>query len=218
MTRTERVLARRWRLLMVLCWLVALSGAVVIVWGRIDAADRTADRLAAENAQTKTEADKRGSAVSTLAGDVRALRAQVRAEGKTPVAPDPARAVANLPDRTEVPVPIPGPRGATGPAGQKGQAGENGKDGSAGTPGTMGPAGPQGEQGPAGPAGPQGQQGEQGPHGEPGPPGQSCPDGYSWQTPDYDPNAKVCRRDGAPQPEPSQTSTPPAILSDRRRL
>ncbi|MEU6496458.1 collagen-like protein [Streptomyces sp. NPDC046984] len=207
MTRTERALARRWRLLALLCWLVALSGAVVIAWGRIDAADRAADRLAAESSQAKTEADRRGDAVSTLAGDVRALRAQVAAEGKTPVAPDPSTAIDNLPARVQVPVPIPGPRGATGPAGPQGKTGENGQDGTAGTPGATGSAGPQGEQGPTGPAGPQGPQGEQGSpgeQGEPGPAGQDCPDGYSWQTPAYDPDAKLCRRDVVPNPQPSK--------------
>ncbi|MGD1220014.1 collagen-like protein [Streptomyces krungchingensis] len=224
MTRTERALARRWRPVALLCWLVALSGAVIVVWGRIDASDRTADRLAAESSQARTEADKRGTAVSTLAGDVRALREQVKASGKTPVAPDPSRAIDDLPARVEVPVPIPGRRGATGPAGPPGKNGAAGSDGSDGTkgtdgtPGATGPAGPQGEQGPTGPAGPAGPQGEQGPRGEQGPAGQSCPDGYSWQTPSYDPDAKVCRRDGAPQPEPSQSNSPPAVLDRRRTL
>jgi hypothetical protein len=101
----------------------------------------------------------------------------------------------------------PGPIGPTGPVGPSGRPGDDGTDGvgqtgAPGSPGAdgetvVGPAGPQGE---PGPAGPQGEPGEQGPQGEPGPAGQSCPEGYSWQTPDYDPDAKVCRRDGAPQP------------------
>lgn len=203
MTRTERALARRWRPLAVLCWLVALSGAVVIVWGRIDTADRTADRLAAENAQAKIEADKRGTAVGTLAGDVRALREQVKAEGKTPVAPDPSRAVDNLTDRTEVPVPIPGPRGAPGQPGKNGANGNDGtsgQNGAPGTPGADGAQGPQGEAGAQGPQGEQGAQGEQGPRGEQGPAGPTCPDGYSLQPPADDPDALVCHRDGAPAP------------------
>jgi hypothetical protein len=55
-----------------------------------------------------------------------------------------------------------------------------------------------------------GPQGEQGPPGTDGKDGQSCPDGYSWQTPSYDPYAKVCRQDGAPDPEPPKDggSTP----------
>jgi hypothetical protein len=225
-TRTERALARRWRPLALLCWLVALSGAVVIIWGRIDA-EATARKEAV------AEANLRGEAVSTLATDVRQLREQVKSEGEKPVAPDPSVAVDNLPDRAEVPVPIPGPKGDPGRPGRDGSPGADGKPGEDGAPGTPGQDGQPGEpgedgapgadgaQGPSGPEGPQGPQGEQGPRGEQGPPGQSCPDGFSWQTPDYDPDAKVCRRDGAPQPDPepsSSPSSPPAILTDRRRL
>ena len=70
-----------------------------------------------------------------------------------------------------------------------------------------GPSGPQGQQGEPGPAGPQGERGEQGPTGdtgEQGPAGPNCPDGYSLQAPSYDPDALVCRKDGAPDPSPSK--------------
>lgn len=206
MTRTERALARRWRPLALLCWLVALSGAVVIVWGRIDAETSRADQLAAE-------ADRRGQAVTTLATDVRQLRTQVRGEGETPVAPDPSEAVDDLPARAEVPVPIPGPRGPQGEPGipaptitpSPGASGAPGRDGSDSTvPGPMGPAGPPGDT-VTGPPGPQGERGEEGPRGEPGAagaPGPACPDGYSLQHPAWDPDALVCRRDGAPDPKP----------------
>ncbi|MDX3199971.1 collagen-like protein, partial [Streptomyces scabiei] len=107
MTRTEHALARRWRPLALLCWLIALSGAVVIIWGRMDAQASRATEAAAE-------ADLRGQAVSTLASDVRALRTQVKAGGETPVAPDPSDAVDDLPARARVPVPIPGPPGVPG--------------------------------------------------------------------------------------------------------
>lgn len=102
-----------------------------------------------------------------------------------------------------------GPQGAagpSGPAGPSGAPGKNGKDGAVGAsgkPGTVGaagpagPSGPQGEQGVAGPVGPQG---EQGPRGEQGPAGPACPDGYSLQVPDWDPDSLVCRRDSAPDP------------------
>jgi len=220
-TRTQRIFARRWRSVLLACALVALAGAVLIVWTRIDTESSRADRLAAE-------ADLRGSAVSTLAGDVRELRAQVQARGGTPVAPDPSEAVDHLPDRTAAPVPIPGPPGVPGPAGRQGQPGASGapgspgptgaagSDGQDGAPGTAGTAGPQGEQGPAGP---QGDTGPTGPQGPPGPAGPSCPDGYSLQPPPDDPDALVCRRDGAPSsptPTPTTTSSPPALL-DRRR-
>ena len=108
----------------------------------------------------------------------------------------------------------PGEPGSPGPSGSPGKAGKDGDDGSkgsdgvgspgptgaAGSNGVPGPAGPQGDPGPAGPEGPAGQDGADGKD------GQSCPDGYSWQTPSYDPYAKVCRQDGAPDPEPSKNS------------
>jgi hypothetical protein len=226
--RTEGILARRWKTLAVTAFLAFLTGAVVLVWLRIDAADQRAQQFAAaanERAQAfAAESNKRGEAVSTLAGDVRILRAQIEAKGGTPAAPDPEAAVNDLPDRAKVPVPIPGPPGPAGEPGKPGSdstvPGPTGPPGSDSTvPGPRGPAGAPGADstvpGPAGPPGadstvpgPRGEQGEQGP---PGPPGQSCPEGYSWQTPDYDPHAKVCRRDGAPPP--SDEPSPPLSLA-----
>ncbi|MFD4259946.1 collagen-like protein [Streptomyces sp. NPDC058534] len=227
MTRTERALARRWRPLMLACWLVALSGAVILIWARIDAEASRADQLA-------SEADRRGDAVSTLAGDVRVLRAQVSAEGKTPAAPDPSVAIDDLPARAEVPVPIPGPQGEPGRPGKNGEPGDVGEDGApgedgtdgapgedggpgaAGADGTDGVQGPQGEPGPggpAGPAGPAGPQGEQGPRGEQGPAGPNCPAGYSLQPLPSDPDALACRRDGAPSDGGSDSETPSGLLS-----
>jgi hypothetical protein len=229
-TRTEQALARRWRPIALLCWLIALSGAVVIIWGRIDAETSRADQLA-------VEADRRGQAVSTLASDVRELRTQVKGEGEEPVAPDPSEAVDDLPARAEVPVPIPGPSGApgeqgeqgrpgspgpTGPPGRDGQDGVDGsagEDGTAGEPGVQGPAGPAGPTGPQGepgPAGPAGEQGERGPAGEPGRDGQTCPDGYSLQTPSWDEDALVCRRDGGSDTQPDSPLA--AGLEPRRRF
>jgi hypothetical protein len=201
-TRAQQALAGRWRWLAVFCWLLALSGLAVVGYSWYT--------------QLADEADRRGTAVSTLAGDVRVLRAQVQAAGETPKAPDPSKAVEDLDDRTRVPVPIPVP----GEKGDKGDPGTPGKPaptitpspGASGAPGqdgvdstVPGPSGPPGAAGPAGPAGPAGERGEKGDTGEQGPPGpagQSCPEGYSWQTPSYDPYAKVCRQDGAPDPEP----------------
>lgn len=100
----------------------------------------------------------------------------------------------------------PGSPGPSGSPGKNGDDGDNGTDGvgstgptgAAGSNGVPGPAGPQGEPGPAGPEGPAGQDGADGADGRDG---QTCPDGYSLQAPAYDPDALVCRRDGAPQPE-----------------
>ncbi|MEU1908094.1 collagen-like domain-containing protein [Streptomyces hygroscopicus] len=220
MTRTQKALAHRWRTIALACWLVVITGAVLLVWARISAEAERGDQL-------RAEADRRGDAVSTLAGDVRRLRSQVKAEGQTPVAPDPSEAVKDLPDRAEVPVPIPGPRGPSGPPGKAddgadGKNGRDGKDGQDGAPGAdstvPGPTGPAGPEGPQGPAGPPGQDGAPGADGKDGRDGQTCPNGYSLQPPPSDPDALVCRRDGAPQPEPTDgPSTPAALAPDRRR-
>jgi hypothetical protein len=225
-TLTQRVLARRWRSIALVCTLVALAGAVIVIWARISSEAERADELAAE-------ADRRGSAVTTLATDVRKLRVQIKGEGKTPVAPDPSKAVDDLPDRAEVPVPIPGPRGPRGEPGKPGKPGSpgpsghdgtdgsdtTGPPGSAGTPGSdgsPGPAGPPGARGDPGPAGPAGEPGAPGERGEPGP---ACPDGYHLEAPADDPDAVVCRRDDAPPPEPEPSRSQTAALPpDRRRV
>lgn len=175
MRHANRVLARRWRSFALVAILLFLGGAVLLVYVRVQTEARRADELAAE-------ANLRGDAVSTLAGDVRALRAQVRARGGTPVAPDPTKAVKNLPDRAAVPVPIPGPPGPSGPAGSpgpsgspgssgkpgsNGQPGSNGSPGAVGPTGAAGPAGPQGPPGPEGPAGKDGTDGKDGSNGKP---------------------------------------------------
>ncbi|MGW4388192.1 collagen-like protein [Streptomyces sp. NPDC004685] len=205
MTRAERAFARRRHLLWIAAALLALTGAVILTWHRID-------REASARREAIAEANLRGDAVSTLAGDVRQLRSQLQAKGEKPAAPDPAKAVEDLPDRAKVPVPIPGPPGpkgdpgepgSPGPSGSPGKAGTDGvgstgPTGAAGSDGAAGPPGPQGEPGPAGPEGPAGQDGADGKDGQP------CPDGYSLQAPASDPDALVCRRDGAPQPQKQQ--------------
>jgi hypothetical protein len=223
----QPILAQRWRSLAVAAVLLVLSGAVVLVWLRIDA-ESSARREAI------AEANLRGDAVTTLAGDVRVLREQIKAEGKTPAAPDPARAVEDLPRRAEVPVPIPGPAGPRGPQGEPGKAaptitpapGATGPQGDpgdtvTGPQGPVGPTGPAGPPGPDGPAGQDGQNGEDGEDGTDGRDGQTCPDGYSLQAPSWDPDALVCRRDGAPQPSdpsPSPSSTLLGLPAERRRI
>lgn len=197
MTRTDRVLARRWKPLALLAALLALTGGFLLVYVRVQSEASRADQLAAE-------ADLRGQAVSTLASDVRVLRAQIRAKGGTPAAPDPSKAVKDLPDRAEVPVPIPGPPGPKGDKGDPGKAAPTitpspGASGAAGATGAQGPKGDPGES----VTGPPGPQGEKGDTGERGPAGPSCPDGYSLQPPSWDPDALVCRKDGAPEPSPT---------------
>lgn len=211
MTRAERALAGRWRWIAVFCWLLALSGATVVGWSWYS--------------QLADEADRRGTAVSVLASDVRVLREQVKAAGETPKVPDPSQAVEDLDDRTRVPVPIPGPRG---PKGEKGDPGEPaptitpspGPSGAPGQPGAdstvPGPQGPQGVPGAdstvPGPSGPPGRDGVDGKD------GQTCPDGYSLQAPEWDPDSLVCRRDGAPPPdEPGNGNGPLSIALDPQR-
>lgn len=223
--RRPDVLVRRWRTLALAAVLLVLGGAVVLVWLRVD-------REVVARQQATAEANARGTAVATLAGDVRLLRAQIEAGGETPAAPDPARAVEDLPARAEVPVPIPGPPGRPG---EQGAQGKRGKDGSTpaavpgpeGPPGATvtgppgesvtGPPGPAGQAGPAGPPGPTGANGTDGKNGTDGAPGQTCPDGYTLQPPPGDPDGLMCRRTNAPGPAPD---TPPSLLglpADRRQ-
>ncbi|MFF5278808.1 collagen-like protein [Streptomyces sp. NPDC000133] len=199
MTRTERLLYRRRYLLWIVAGMLFLGGGLALAFLQIDRAESRADQLAAE-------ADLRGGAVTTLATDVRTLRSQIQAKGGTPAAPDPAKAVEGLPDRAEVPVPIPGPPGPKGDKGDTGDVGPTatpspGPSGAAGRAGAdsvvPGPAGPKGDTGPAGAPGADGKDGQDG---RPGVDGQTCPDGYSLQPPPDDPDALVCRRDGAQAP------------------
>lgn len=225
MTRTQRVLARRWRHLLLACILVALAGAVVATWARIDHADSRAEQLAAE-------ANRRGGAVTTLAADVRTLREQIKAKGGTPAVPDPGRKVADLRDRAKVPVPVPvpGPRGPQGPEGAPGEAedgkngrnGENGRDG-VGTPGKDGAdstvPGPPGEPGKDGADGKDGKDSTvPGPRGEQGPAGPSCPDGYSLQPSTIEPDAVVCKKNSEQNdPSPQGGRQPQSAVVDRKR-
>lgn len=224
MTRAERLFYRRRYLLWIAAALLFLGGGLALAFLQINQAEARATDLAAE-------ADRRGDAVTTLATDVRTLRAQIRAKGETPAAPDPSQAIDDLPARAEVPVPIPGPPGPQGVKGDRGPAGPTGPaatpspgpSGAAGRDGTdstvPGPAGPKGDAGPAGPPGAAGKDGRDGKDGAAGRDGQTCPAGYSLQPPPGDPDALVCRRtapsspDPAPPPSPTMAGLPP----DRRR-
>jgi hypothetical protein len=245
-TRTERALARRWRSLLVPCLLVALTGAVLVIWARIDAAERRADAADRRADRITAEAARRGEAVTTLAGDVRVLRAQVQARGEKPKAPDPGRAVEDLPDRQRVPVPIPGQKGEKGDKGEPGEPaptitprpGASGKPGRQGEPGAdstvPGPSGPPGKPGQDatgapgrdGADGKDGRDGADGRDGEDGKP----PAGWTWTdrfgdtytcqpADDFDPNAPhyQCTSDRPPpEPEPGP-SVPLALALDPNR-
>lgn len=213
MTRGQHACYRRRGLLWTLALVMFLGGAIGVSWLLIDRS-----RL---NDQLTREADLRGQAVSTLAGDVRALRQQVKAEGKTPVAPDPTKAVSNLPDRAEVPVPIPGPQGPKGDKGDSGSPGPTGSPGStgaSGAPGATGAAGAAGVQGEPGPAGPQGEQGPKGDTGATGP----APSGWTFTdsqgvtydcTPDSDGSTHyTCRATSTPDPTPTSDPQSRSLL------
>ena len=202
MTRTELVLYQNRRLLWMVAALLILGGGValslLLIHREVDARQELAD-----------EANLRGTAVSTLAGDVRELRAQLQAAGETPTAPDPSKAVKDLPDRAEVPVPIPGPPGPVGPSGKPAPT-ITGPAGASGAPGATvtGPPGAQGVPGESvtGPPGPQGEQGPQGDRGQVGPP----PSGWTYTdgqgvayecTPDADGSTHyTCRATSTPEP------------------
>lgn len=207
---TERTIVQHWRGTAVLCAIVALFGIAWATWNRVDESDQMYRAALAE-------ADKRGDAISTLAGDVRALREQIKASGETPVAPDPEQAVDDLPDRTEVPVPIPGPAGIPGLPGQDGDPGAPGQDGADGPQGAPGEPGSQGPSGPAGPQGVPGTDGVDGADGADGADGQNCPTGYSLQVPDWDPDSLVCRRGTAPAPAGDPAPSAMAALPPGRR-
>jgi hypothetical protein len=215
MTRAEQALARRWRRALLACVIVALCGAVIIIWARINAADSRVDAEVEARQSAAEEANQRGHAVDTLAADVRALRAQVQAAGQSPVAPDPASAVLNLPAR--IVVPIPGPRGEPGLPGVPGTPGSPGASGAPGVAGQDGAAGRDGVDGKPGADGKDGAPGQPGEKGDPGAPGPACPTGYSQQPALDDPDALVCRRDDAPPPSTPTTPSQPALL-DRRKI
>lgn len=212
MTRADAAFVRRRHLMWITCALLALTGFGILIWQRIDDGDRKAEQLA-------TEADLRGTAVSTLATDVRQLRSQLQAAGEKPDAPDPEKAVEDLPARAEVPVPIPGPPGPKGDKGDTGKTGQPaptitpapGQPGAPGSDSTIpGPEGPQGPQGPQGEPG-VGAQGPAGDRGETGP----APSGWTYTdgagatyecTPDGDGSTHyTCRMtssgDSAPEPQ-----------------
>jgi len=161
-------------------------------------------------------------------GDIAALSQQVRDLGGKPVAGprgEPGKSVVGPrgPKGDAGEPGSPGPSGSTGKAGKDGSDGKAGAAGATGEPGAVGPtgpagpAGPQGPQGDPGPAGPQGDPGPAGADGQDGQDGQTCPDGYSLQAPSYDPDALVCRKDGAPQPDPGNGNAPLAAALDPQR-
>jgi len=153
---------------------------------------------------------------------IAALSQQVRDLGGKPVAGPPGMPGDAGPSGPPGPVGPEGPAGEPGPSGSPGRTGatgEAGAEGSVGEPGAVGATGPQGVPGPAGPQGEPGPAGPEGPAGQDGEDGQTCPDGYSLQAPSYDPDALVCRRDGAPEPSEDPEGRGSGVLAlDPRRI
>ncbi|MFI6249064.1 collagen-like protein [Streptomyces sp. NPDC051016] len=160
--------------------------------------------------------------LETANGARDALAAQVERLGASPVAGPPGS--RGEPGRSVVgPSGPPGPSGPSGAPGRTavGATGAPGPSGASGAPGAtvVGATGAPGPSGPPGPAGPAGQDGKDGTDGKDGRDGQTCPDGYSLQTPADDPDALVCRKDGG-SPEPGDggsSSTPQAFGLDPLR-
>lgn len=186
-------------LLLVAAFLAALTILVVRQSADLNAANKARDALAAQ--------------VQRLGG--KPVAGPPGSRGESVVGPQGPKG-----DRGDPGEPgSPGPSGSPGKNGKKGDDGSKGTDGvgstgptgAAGSDGVPGPAGPQGEPGPAGPQGPAGQDGADGKD------GQKCPDGYSLQAPAYDPDAVVCRRDGAPQPEQKKGGLLSMGLDPQRR-
>lgn len=218
MTRAEiRAEARRWRRGDALVVVGALTLGAVLAWIVLTVSGLTHDLR-----------------VEAARGD--ALAEQLRGLGATPIVgpsgspgepgvgatgPPGEKGEPGLPAPTLTPAP--GASGASGAPGRTGASGPPGVAGPSGLPGAVGPTGPVGPVGPTGSQGVQGEPGAMGPQGErgetgaTGPAGASCEDGFSWQTPSWDPDARVCRRDGAP--DPSESPSPSALPGlDPRRL
>lgn len=157
-----------------------------------------------------------------------ALARQVQQLGASPVAGPPGSRGDSGTAGQPGPAGSPGAEGPAGPPGPSGPTGKTGATGTSGTDGVSvtgspgaagadgptgapGPAGPQGDPGPAGPTGPAGKDGTDGKD------GQSCPDGYSLQTPPDDPDAVECRRDSGSGTPTTPPVSPQAALLDRRR-
>lgn len=170
--------------------------------------------------------------LQTANGARDALAQQVQQLGAKPIAGPPG-------SRGEAGKTVVGPRGKQGQQGKQGEngspaptitprPGESGKPGKDGRPGKdsteLGPSGAAGQPGQdatgvPGQPGRDGKDGRDGADGRDGHDGQTCPDGYSLQPPADDPDALVCRRNGAPDPTPKPTpsSSPPAVLAPERR-
>lgn len=203
MTGTAR--RRRTDLLFVLVAAAALAGTLWIVI--------TLQSLSAELHTANAARDALASQVQRLGG--KPVAGPPGSRGESITGPRGSKGDEGDPGESG-PSGVPGGDGNNGADGADGSegadgVGESGPPGAAGGDGAAGPPGPQGEPGPAGPEGPAGKDGADGRSGH------ACPDGYSLQPPAGDPDALVCRRDGAPAPDPDNEDSPQAAALDPTR-
>lgn len=208
-------------------WLVALTGVLVLVflgWLAVQVVSLSSDLRTSNSARDALARQVQGLGASPVAGPPgsRGAPGGVGPSGPPgspgPTGPPGADGTDGKDGKSGTPG-SPGPSGSPGSAGAAGKTGANGADGRNGADGAAGPVGPAGPAGPQGPQGEQGPKGDTGDRGPAGPAGPNCPDGYSLQTPSWDPDALVCRRDGAPDPKPSDSSGTGllGLPADRRR-
>lgn len=206
MTRAEiRAEERRWRRGDFAVIVAAITLGAVLAWIVLSLQGLTHELKTANQAR-----DALASQVERLGGKPVAGRPGSRGESIT----GPRGVKGEEGDRGEL-----GPSGAPGVDGEDGDDGRKGvgESGVPGADGAVGPPGAQGDPGPAGPQGEPGAAGADGVDGEDGRDGQSCPDGYSLQPPADDPDALVCRRDGAPDSGGGEPSPLAAALDPQRR-
>lgn len=115
-----------------------------------------------------------------------------------------------------------GKPGSPGKNGQSGATGKGGTDGQNSTvPGPSGGTGPPGQNatGAPGQPGKDGKDGVDGKDGSNGRDGPTCPSGYSLQPSPSDPDALVCRKDGAPaqQDQPTTAPSTAGLVPERKR-
>jgi hypothetical protein len=180
----------------VLAWVVFTMQRMA---GDLSASNRARDALAQQ---------VQGLGASPIAGPP-GSRGEPGVPGATGIGPSGPPGSPGMPGVPGADSTVPGPAGPVGSPGPistvPGPAGADGKPGADSTvPGPKGDQGAQGEPGPAGATGPAGADGKN---------GQTCPDGYSLKPLPGDPDTLACRRDGAP--DPSTTPTSSALPSSR---
>lgn len=156
-----------------------LAAFLVLLHGQSEDRANAVQAAKARTVQTRRILQQLAAATqqrNAVASDVDVLRAQLEANGVTPVAPPSDQTIDSIPTPRIGPAGPPGasivgPPGPRGLPGVPGKAGTDGIPGVAGTPGEIGDPGPKGDTGPAGTAGADGKNGADGAVGPKGDPG-----------------------------------------------